>query len=78
MAELKLTVPDAYVEEIKDAFWSLCPPPEPAEGQQQISKVANVSRFLRATVKAHVMEFRRRLSAEAAAGTIQQAETDLA
>ena len=78
MGSLNVPYPDAYAQEIADAYWKLCPPPEPAEGQAQISKAANVVRCLRGAIKAHVLEYRRRLTAEAAAGTIAQAETDLA
>ena len=52
MGTLNVPYPDAYATEIADAFWKLCPPPEPAEGQPQITKAANVVRFLRQTIKA--------------------------
>jgi len=75
---LQVPYPDAYAQEIAEAFWKLCPPPAVQEGEQQISKAANVVRVLRGDIKAHVLEYRRRLASEAASATIAQAETDLA
>ena len=76
MATITVTVPDAYAQEIAEAFWKLCPPPDPAEGQAQITKAQNVVRMLKFTIKAHVLEARKR--AAAALADTATVETDLA
>ncbi len=66
MATLQVPIPDALAQEIADAFWTLCPPPEPPEGQAQITKAQNVVRMLRFWLKRHVMEMRERTAKTAA------------
>jgi hypothetical protein len=78
MATMPIPYPDAYGDEIKDAYWALRRPAEPKEGQQQITKAENVVRCLREEIKSTVIEYRRRNIQEAGAATLKQAETDLA